>query len=315
MPLAMFLRSATASSWKTALAGLCTAALASTFVGSCAHTPTEQEKARSRGHYEAAISFVHEAQKAGEQNDGVSRDGKFREALRELLDAEKAFADDPALQLLTGQVYFLGFRRHVEAERHLRRAIELTALLAPADAAPAEREFPEADQTLGVVLIDAGRPAEAVPHLERARTNLLYATPYFAEQELGTAYFLLGRHDEAARHLMTAIQLQPVLCGAYTRLAEVEEARGADARVQKALGDFFARCDTDRLRSAVGPAMLAPALYRLGQSQLRTGGQADAVQTFTVCVRRFPGEAAGRECLRQLETMGVSVTLESVTGG
>jgi type IV pilus assembly protein PilF len=284
-------------------------------VGSCAHGPDEKDIAAGRGHYEAAVAVLHEAQKAEAQNDGPGRDGKYREALQELMNAEKRNPDDAAMQLLLGQVYFLGFRRHDDAIVHLERAIALKAQRAPADAAPAEREYPEAEQTLGVVLTDKGQPELAIAHLEKARTNLLYPTPYFAEQELGGALFRLGRHDEAVKHLTLALQQQPDLCGAYTRLAEVEEARGKDDREQKALEDFLARCDSERLRAVVGDRLIAPAWFKLGETRLRRSNTPGAVEAFRTCATRFPGDAAGQECARRLEVLGVSLQLTEISSG
>lgn len=123
---------------------------------SCARGPNEKDVAAGRGHYEAAIAILHEAQKAETRNDGPARDAKYREALQELINAEKRNPDDAAMQLLLGQVYFLGFRRHDDAGLHLEKAIALKEKLAPEDAAPAEREYPEAEQMLGVVLVDKG---------------------------------------------------------------------------------------------------------------------------------------------------------------
>jgi len=283
--------------------------------GACAHGPDEATIAAGRGHYEAAIAVLGEAHKAEAAGDLPGKDFKYREALQELINAEKKTPDDPAMHLLMGQVYFLGFRRHDDAIIHLDKAIKLKNLQAAADAAPAEREYPEAEQTLGVVLVDKGQPEASLPHFEKARTNLLYATPYFAEQELGTALYKLGRYDQAVQHLNVAIQQQPDLCGAYTRLADVEEARGQDARLQKVLEEFITRCDTERLRPNVGARLVAPAFFKLGESRLRTGNKDGAVDAFRTCATRFPGEAAASECARRLELLGASLRMDEISSG
>jgi len=284
-------------------------------VASCAHTPNEKDIAAARGHYEAAVAILHEAQKSEAAGDGPGRDGKYREALQELINAEKKNPEDAPMQLLLGQVYFLGFRRHDDALVHLDRAVAAKAKAAPADASPPEREFPEAEQMIGVVLVDKGQPELALPHFEKARTNLLYPTPYFAEQELGTALFKLGRHDQAAVHLTLAIQQQPDLCGAYARLADVFEAGGQDGRQQKALEDLIARCDSERLRDVVGARLLAPAWFKLGEARLRQGQKDGAVEAFRACATRFVGEAAGGECVKRLEVLGVGLQMSEISTG
>jgi type IV pilus assembly protein PilF len=283
-------------------------------VSSCAHGPDEQTIAEGHGHYEAAVAVLGEANKAEAAGDMPQRDFKYREALQELINAEKKTPDDAAMHLLMAQVYFLGFRRHDDATAHLERAIALKAKQAAADAAPAEREYPEAEQTLGVVLVDKGTPEAALPHFEKARTNLLYPTPYYAEQELGTALYKLGRHEQAAQHLNLAIQQQPDLCGAYTRLADVEAARGRDPELQRVLGEFINRCDSDRLRNNVR-GLLAPAWFKLGESRLRSGMKNEAVDAFRTCASRFPGDPAGQECARRLELLGAPLRLDEVSSG
>lgn len=289
-------------------------ALAGSIGAACTHTPDEKTVNEARGNYEVAVALMHEAQKAAEMSDQPGRDAKYREALKELLESEKKNPDDAACQLLLGQVYFLGFRRHDDAIVHLDRAVKLKAVQAPKDGAPAEIEYPEAEQMLGVVLVDQGKVEAALPHFEKARTNLLYQTPYYAEQELGSALFLLGRHDLAVQHLQLAIQQQPDLCGAYAKLADVEEARGGDQKQQKVLEDLITRCDNDRLRAA-SAKLLGPAFFKLGESRLRSGQKATAVDAFRACVTRFPGQPAAQECAHRLELLGVGLTPSEISSG
>lgn len=267
---------------------------------SCATVPTDDDVKMAAGHREVALALVHEAEKASAGGDGQTQDLKFREALRELLSAEKTGGMDSDGRYLLGYVYFIGFGRHDEALAQL-------TLAAAARTSERQEEYPEAENLIGTILVDAGRATEALPHFEKARTNLLYATPYFAELGMGEALFKLGRHDEAAQHFERALVAQPDLCGAYVKLAEVEIVRGDDGRVQKVLGDFLVRCDSDRLRAATSNRLVAAALLELGKSRLRTGARDEALDAFKQCATRFSGESAGNECdlqMRALDTSG-----------
>ncbi len=259
-------------------------------------TPSAEEKRAADGHREVALALVHEADKAGAAGDSTTQDGKFREALRELLEAEKGGAMDSDGRYLLAYVYFIGFGRHDEALKNLQTAITLRQQ-------ERQEEYPEAENLMGAVLVDAGRPQEALPHFDKARTNLLYATPYYAEQGMGEALFKLGRQDEAAQHFQRALVAQPDLCGCYVKLAEVEIQKGDDTRVQKVLSDFLTRCDSDRLRAAAGSRLLAPAYLELGKSRLRTGSRDGAVDAFKQCATRFPGEPAAKECDEQMRAL------------
>lgn len=263
----------------------------------CVTTPSEQDIKAAAGHREVALALVHEAEKASSMGDVQTQDLKFREALRELLAAEKTpEAMDSEARYLLGYVYFIGFRRHDEALKQLALAAELRTK-------ERQEEYPEVENLMGNILVDAGRPTESLPHFEKARTNLLYATPYFAEQGMGDALFKLGRHDEAAQHFERALVAQPDLCGAYVKLAEVEIVRGDDAKVQRVLNDFLVRCDSEKLRSATGPRLLAPAFLELGKSRLRTGDKDGAIDAFKACAERFTSEPAARECDQQMRAL------------
>lgn len=263
---------------------------------SCATTPSEDDRKEASGHREVALALVHEAEKASADGDLQTQDLKFREALRELLAAEKLGAMDSDARYLLGYVYFIGFGRHDEALAQLKLAGELRQT-------ERQEEYPEVENMMGTILVNAGRATESLPHFEKARTNLLYATPYFAEQGMGDALFKLGRHDEAVQHYERALVAQPDLCGAYVKLAEVEIVRGDDARVQKVLNDFITRCDSERLRLQTGARLLAPAFLELGKSRLRTGDKDGAIDAFKTCATRFTGENAATECDSQMRAL------------
>jgi tetratricopeptide (TPR) repeat protein len=260
---------------------------------SCAHMASVEDKKKAAANYDLAVELVHEAETAPDAN---ASDGKYREALKELLEIVKLDPEFADAHYLLGAVYFIGFRRHTEAETALNTAVALRA-------AQKSEEYPEAENLLGTVLTDEGRAKEALPHFEKARTNLLYATPYFAEQEMGWALYKLGRHDDAIAHLRGALVAQPDLCGAYVKLSEVYEAKGDDKGVQNALTDFVGRCDTERLRAACGPKLLSVAWYRLAKAKARSGDSAGAGEALKTCAERFAAEPAGSECDKSLKAM------------
>jgi type IV pilus assembly protein PilF len=256
----------------------------------CAHTPSPEDREAAVSSFNGAVALVHEARRAGAKGEGTEADLKWRQALSELLAGEKLDPENADVQYMLGMTYFVGFRRHAEAETHLRRAVTLRA----------KDGYPEAEYLLGTVLVDAGRPREAVPFLHKARGNLLYQTPYFAEQELGWAMFKLEDYDAASRHMKNAIKAQPDLCGAYVRLADIEDARGGHEAIESALTDFLERCDSDRLRDDVGPALIAYAWYRLGMSRLKLGNVDDARVAFETCEQKYAGIPVAKECGRAL---------------
>lgn len=258
----------------------------------CVHTPSREERDQADAEYKVGLALVHEAQAAATKGNTSAQDYSYREALQTLLKANRMDPGNGDVHYLLGLVYFMGFKRHAEAERHLRQALSSR-----------EDDFPETDNLLGEILVDVGRPEEALPHYNRARTNLLYKTPYFAEQGYGWALYKLSRFDEAVVHLRTALVAQPDLCGAYLKLSEVEEARGASTSSMQALNDFVSRCDQEPLRVAVGDSMLAYAYFRIGMGRLKQGEREQAEEALRICGARFSAQPVAAECAKSLRLL------------
>jgi type IV pilus assembly protein PilF len=261
-------------------------------LAACKHTPTAEDQKRADGNYVVALAFVHEAQRVGVAGKLDEQDLKYRQAMKELLTGARLDPENSEIQYLLGLVYFVGFRRHAEAETHLKVAIGLR-----------DDKFPEADHLLGTVLVDAGKPNEALPFLERARTSILYPTPYFAEQEMGWAKYRLERYDEAARHFENALRAQPDLCGSYTRLADVYEAKQDYVSARRVLHEFLERCDSDRLRENTGSKLLVYGYFRMGMTLLKVGEAGKAKTAFSTCVSRFSSEPIAAKCNESLRLL------------
>jgi|GEM_PF-1280452 len=85
------------------------------------------------------------------------------------------------------------------------------AFLKALDIVPEEAE---ALTNYGSFLIRAGRPAEAIPILEKAGQDLTYRKPAIPLSNLGYAYLELGQPDMAVGILSDAIRRAPNLCQA-----------------------------------------------------------------------------------------------------
>jgi len=135
-----------------------------------------------------------------------------------------------------------------------------------------------AHNNLAKVLANAGRVAEAVPHLEQA----LRLRPDFAEAEnnLGDDLRQLNRPQEAIPHLERALQLQPGFAEAHNNLgvALMMTGRPADgiAEFSQAL----------KLRS-----QYAAARFNLGLAKANAGRTAEAIADFAEAVRLDPAYA------------------------
>ncbi|MCP4498655.1 MAG: tetratricopeptide repeat protein [Deltaproteobacteria bacterium] len=263
--------------------------VAALFLNACQHTPSVQDQKEASAGYRVAIEMVSSAQKAQTNGEDARADQQYRNALKELLVANETDPDNWEVHFLLSTVYLLAFARLDEAVVHARAAID----------AREKREgepYPEARQLLGSILMAQNKAAEAIPHFEKARTNLLYTTPFLAEQEIGWAYFKTGDTERARLHLNRAIAIRPKLCGAYIKLSDVEAAANDNEKSLAALNAFIQECDTEDIRKHVGKELLSFAYYRKGMALLKSNDNARALAAFEVCTARFSTSSHSPKC-------------------
>jgi Tfp pilus assembly protein PilF len=147
------------------------------------------------------------------------RRGQTREALDHALRAVELDEENSEAFHLVALLY-LDFCsrspsecRLADAEKAARRALALN------------RDFREARNTLGVVLIHQKRPRDAVAVLRPLAEDILYQTPEKAWGNLGWAYFEAGDIDRAIDALRRSIAAQPLFCVGSYRLGLAYERR------------------------------------------------------------------------------------------
>jgi len=239
-------------------------------LGSCVHIPTEKERQGAEAHYDLGIN----AQTAGDVRSALK---EFEESLK--LDDDFAEAPNAIAVLL-----HLSFDKKDEAEKHYKRALEIR---------PA---FSEAKVNLGNLYLDQGRLDEAIGLYQQALNDMLYATPYIAEANLGWAYFKKGNSTQAIEHLRASVTTNPQFCLGYKDLGLVQDSRGDLAAACTEFGRFVAACPK-----------VAEAHQLLGSCQVRQGRAAEARASFDTCVENATGQAQARvrdECVRLRDRLG-----------
>jgi type IV pilus assembly protein PilF len=101
-----------------------------------------------------------------------------------------------------------------EAEKYARRAVA------------AKADFREAQNTLGVVLLQEKHYDDAIAVLKPLAGDILYPTPWDAWGNLGQAYLEKGQIDEAIDALRKSIAAQPEFCVGNYRLGLAYERKG-----------------------------------------------------------------------------------------
>jgi Tfp pilus assembly protein PilF len=174
---------------------------------SCATGSTKSDKGkkltateRARLHVEIANSALYEGDPTG--------------ALESLMTAE---ADDPNLPEL----------HHTKAIAYAAKKDPATALMEARKAVALKPDYTEANNTLGKLLVDAGRYAEARPFLVRASRDPLYREVYKPYTNLGLLELKSGNSTAARERFTQAIDSAPaVACVAYAYRGQIDLSRG-----------------------------------------------------------------------------------------
>jgi tetratricopeptide (TPR) repeat protein len=190
-----------------------------------------------------------------------------------------------------------------------RNANYRTELALWTDTVAKRPENPRAHFNVGVVLLDSGRPAAAIPHFEHA----LQRAPLHAEahNSLGNAWLALGRLDDASAHYAKAIALRPDYARAWHnrgaalfRAGNITDAIACFERAlqlapdfaatHQALGNAYfrlnqpARAVAEYERALGLDPGLADAHYSAGSACFDLGRFPDAVAHFAAAARLRP---------------------------
>lgn len=203
---------------------------------------------------------------------------QYRQALTELLKSRDLDPENARTHYHLGFVYLYGFNKPKEAEECLRAALEQSS-----------DPYSEAENLLGLTLSRQGRYEEALKSFEQALTNILYATPQFAQQNLAQTLILMGRQAEGIQRLKRLLKQVPNLCGAYQTLLE-EGLKAGDSAM-------LAAYDPQFMKFCIRPAQVAErieapqrrAAYRRAAARCRArSDRACAFELAKECKKRVP---------------------------
>jgi tetratricopeptide (TPR) repeat protein len=122
--------------------------------------------------------------------------GNYTQALKELLEAEKIYADDYILQNYLGLAY-LNKNKFDLAIAHFKKAIQLKPGYAPAL------------NNLGTAYLMAKDWDRAIEIFEAVTKDLLYATPHYPLANLGYAYYNKKDYQKAEAYYRKALEIEP----------------------------------------------------------------------------------------------------------
>ncbi|MBU1055634.1 MAG: tetratricopeptide repeat protein [Proteobacteria bacterium] len=138
--------------------------------------------------------------KQGEARRGVGEaymyQSDYTMALKELLDAEKIYPNDPVLHNDLGLVYMAKDRLQTAVE-HFKKAIDL------------KHDYAPAINNLGTAYLALKNWDLAIDSFNKVSNDLLYATPHYPIANLGWAYYNKNDFTLAEKYYKEALKIEP----------------------------------------------------------------------------------------------------------
>ena len=170
-----------------------------------------------------------------------------------------------------------------EAEKAARKAVQLRA------------DFREAQNTLGVILIQEKKYDEAVKVLQPLANDMLYQTPWDAWGNLGLAYLENGKVDDAVAALTRSVTVKPRFCVGNYRLGLAFEKKGDLDSARRALSQAV---ETNRPECQA----LQDAFEVRGRVYSKSKNCELAKGDWERCRDISPGSPAGVRCVASLKS-------------
>lgn len=260
-----------ASSAVRFVAGMCSSAvLAACTTPTAAPMGAQSPEVQSQAEYDLASDLW------------LQRD-EPRQALEHALRAVSLDDENADAHHLAALLY-LDFCRRDERQCQLDQAESHAT-----DALAVRKDFREATNTLGVILIHRKDYGRAVSVLKPLTEDILYQTPENAWGNLGWAYLELGQLDPALDALSRSVAIQPNFCVGHFRLglarAKKKDFAGASAAYTRALSVSDPRC------KALQEAYLGRA-----QASLQLSQREQATSDLTQCTALDATTPTGQSC-------------------
>ncbi|MFL5320212.1 MAG: social motility TPR repeat lipoprotein Tgl [Myxococcaceae bacterium] len=219
---------------------------ASAVLFGCRHIPDEKERQGAQIHYDLGIN--------------AQNSGQPQEAYKEFSEALKLDPFFPEAHNAMGLLLHFGFHKYDDAIAQYQEALKNRP------------EFSEAKTNMGNVYLEQGKYDEAIKLYEEALNDMLYATPFIAQGNLGWALYKKGDTAGALDHIKAAVTMNPKFCLGYKNLGLIHDAEGKADEACKQYAKYVEACPD-----------VGDAWYRQGVCLGKSGDPAKAKEAFAAC--------------------------------
>lgn len=195
--------------------------------------------------------------------------GNYREAIKEIGEAEKINSSDPEIYNIKGIIYF-SLKEYDQAEGYYNEAITL------------KPDFSEARYNLCGLYLTVDKPDQAIEQCSKAASDVLYGARDKALTSLGTAYFKKGDIEKAKEYYQKSLEINPAFV--YTR-NELGKLYLSTGKVSDAIEEFRKAVD--------GYDLYDEAHYNLALAYLKLARIEDACKSFKRVVEISPETSLG----------------------
>ena len=217
-------------------------------------------------------------------NKGISyiEMGQYNNALKDLLEAEKIYPDNPKVHYYLG-MSFHGKDMKDKAIEEFKKAISL------------DENYSEAHNYLGTLYLDRELWDQAIGEFDKALHNYLYDTPAMAIYNMAWAYYSKKEYKTALAKYQEALRVDPM-----TRLRpQIEKNVGLIYYDQ----DNFTEAISHLKKSVELDSSLFDAYLLLGQSYLKIKDNKNARKAFQNVIELAPESSFGRRAKNYLQSL------------
>lgn len=216
-------------------------------------------------------------------------EGNYTSALRELLNAEKIYANDPLLQNYLG-LAFQAKGLYQEAVAHYKKAMEIQPDYAPAY------------NNLGATYLEMKQWDAAIEVFKELSNNILYSTPQYAHLNLGWAYYNKGDYTTSEVYYNKAIKHYQD--GFARDLVYVKALRGL-GKTNLAMGNIKKAEETFEEAWELAPEF-PPLIMDVADIRRTLGKKKQAITAYRKVIEVVPGSDLAKKAKQALSILSPS---------